>query len=313
MKKKDIILISIITVLTIIIIFLVVHILTTKNTTNTTIEGEVLAKGNDYILLTTDDSTDYIINTKDTDYSEGDKIKVETKKVSKNKSPIEVTPEKITIIKKKENTKIEDNQKDKITVPTENTQDNQTTTNNSQNNQTTTEQNNQNNQSTQTTTEENYSEDDVVNYFNDLDNNLTTYSDNDETLKSKIKTNFVKCIDFIFYGKEIGGKTFAELSNSAKIKILKIAFSIDSKIDSKIPGYKDTISSAYHNIKSKLVEKYLETTTKICESDQELCKNAKAGFQDLKTNFGITWDIIKSIAGKGTTKLKNWYEIWRYK
>lgn len=313
MKKKDIILISIITVLTIIIIFLVVHILTTKNTTNTTIEGEVLAKGNDYILLTTDDSTDYIINTKDTDYSEGDKLKVETKKVSKNKSPIEVTPEKITIIEKKENTKIEDNQKDKITVPTENTQDNQTTTNHSQNNQTTTEQNNQNNQSTQTTTEENYSEDDVVNYFNDLDNNLTTYSDNDETLKSKIKTNFVKCIDFIFYGKEIGGKTFAELSNSAKIKILKIAFSIDSKIDSKIPGYKDTISSAYHNIKSKLVEKYLETTTKICESDQELCKNAKAGFQDLKTNFGITWDIIKSIAGECSTKLKNWYEIWRYK
>lgn len=313
MKKKDIILISIITVLTIIIIFLVVHILTTKNTTNTVVEGEVLAKGNDYILLTTDDSTDYIINTKDTDYSEGDKIKVETKKVSKNKSPIEVTPEKITIIEKKENTKIEDNQKDKITVPTENTQDNQTTTNNSQNNQTTTEQNNQNNQSTQTTPEENYSEDDVVNYFNDLDNNLTTYSDNDETLKSKIKTNFVKCIDFIFYGKEIGGKTFAELSNSAKIKILKIAFSIDSKIDSKIPGYKDTISSAYHNIKSKLVEKYLETTTKICESDQELCKNAKTGFQDLKTNFGITWDIIKSIAGECSTKLKNWYEIWRYK
>ena len=309
MKKKDIILISIITVLTIIIIFLVVHILTTKNTTNTTIEGEVLAKGTDYILLTTDDSTDYIINTKDTDYSEGDKIKVETKKVSKNKSPIEVTPEKITIIEKKENTKIEDNQKDKITVPTENTQDNQTTTEeNNQNNQTS-----NNTQTIQSTTEENYSEDDVVNYFNDLDNNLTTYSDNDETLKNKIKTNFVKCIDFIFYGKEIGGKTFAELSNSAKIKILKIAFSIDSKIDSKIPGYKDTISSAYHNIKSKLVEKYLETTTKICESDQELCKNAKAGFQDLKTNFGITWDIIKSIAGKGTTKLKNWYEIWRYK
>ena len=309
MKKKDIILISIITVLTIIIIFLVVHILTTKNTTNTTIEGEVLAKRNDYILLTTDDSTDYIINTKDTDYSEGDKIKVETKKVSKNKSPIEVTPEKITIIEKKENTKIEDNQKDKITVPTENTQDNQTTTEeNNQNNQTS-----NNTQTIQSTTEENYSEDDVVNYFNDLDNNLTTYSDNDETLKNKIKTNFVKCIDFIFYGKEIGGKTFAELSNNAKIKILKIAFSIDSKIDSKIPGYKDTISSAYHNIKSKLVEKYLETTTKICESDQELCKNAKAGFQDLKTNFGITWDIIKSIAGKGTTKLKNWYEIWRYK
>lgn len=309
MKKKDIILISIITVLTIIIIFLVVHILTTKNTTNTTIEGEVLAKGNDYILLTTDDSTDYIINTKDTDYSEGDKIKVETKKVSKNKSPIEVTPEKITIIEKKENTKIEDNQKDKITVPTENTQDNQTTTEeNNQNNQTS-----NNTQTIQSTTEENYSEDDVVNYFNDLDNNLTTYSNNDDTLKNKIKTNFVKCIDFIFYGKEIGGKTFAELSNNAKIKILKIAFSIDSKIDSKIPGYKDTISSAYHNIKSKLVEKYLETTTKICESDQELCKNAKAGFQDLKTNFGITWDIIKSIAGKGTIKLKNWYEIWRYK
>ena len=39
---------------------------------------------------------------------------------------------------------------------------------------------------------------------------------------------------------------------------------------------------------------------------------AKEGFVDLKTNFGITWDIIKELASNGITKLRDWYEIWRY-
>lgn len=162
-----------------------------------------------------------------------------------------------------------------------------------------------------TTKEENYTEEDIISYFENLDSELTNYN-NDQLLSETIKEKFVKCIDFIFYDEEIGGKTFKELTNSAKLKILEITMSIDSKIDSKFPGYKETISSKYQDIKGKAVKTYLETTTNICNNDPELCKTAKEGFQSLKDNFGLTWDVIKDLVGSGTSKLKEWYEIWRY-
>ena len=107
----------------------------------------------------------------------------------------------------------------------------------------------------------------VVTYFEDLNNEVTNYNNNDETLGKKIKSKFIKCVDFIFYDGEIGGKTFKELSNQAKLKILEISMNIDAKIDNKFPGYKESISSSYQNIKSKIIEKYLETTTNICNND----------------------------------------------
>lgn len=293
MKKKEIILIS-----TIIILIAVIIILTYLNTkkdeysNKIIIEAEVLAIGDDYLLVTTKDDIDYLIDTKDTNYKIGDKLNLELKELNKEKNPIEALAEKITLITKIENNKIQEN--DILQEESSNTENNQITTN-----------------SQSPSKKETTSEEDIINYFNNLDSELTNYNNN-ATIGQSIKSKFVKCIDFIFYEGTIGGKTFDELTSTAKLKILKIALSIDSKIDNKIPGYKDSISTSYQNIKSKLVEKYLDITTTICNKDQELCINAKEGFKDLKSNFGLTWEIIKDIAGTGTTKLKNWYEIWRY-
>lgn len=154
-----------------------------------------------------------------------------------------------------------------------------------------------------------WQESEIVNYFEELNFELDTQTN----LSQKIKEKFVKCIDFIFYGQEIGGKTFKELTNDAKLKILEITLSIDSKIDNKFPNYKDSINEKYQNIKSKIIEKYLEITTNICNNNQKTCNKAKEGFKNLKENFGITWDLIKEFIGTNTNKLKDWYEIWRYK
>ena len=156
-------------------------------------------------------------------------------------------------------------------------------------------------------TEENKkSEADVVKYVENISL---------ESTGNKLKTGFVTTIDFLFYGGEIYGKTFSELSNSAKIKIITLALKIDSKIDEYFPGYKESISTTtnkvYTNIKTKLVTLYLDTTVKICNNNPTLCEDAKQGLTELKQDFGLTWDFIKDISGVGFSKLKDWYEVWR--
>lgn len=145
-----------------------------------------------------------------------------------------------------------------------------------------------------------------VNYFEKINNS------NDENV---IKEGFVKIIDFIFYGTEINGYTFKSLTNEAKFKIMKIALSIDQKIEEIFPGYKETISTGaktvYNNVKGFIVELYLDTVSLVCEKTPSSCELAKEGFENMKMSFGITWDLIKSYTNIGVDKLKEWYETFR--
>jgi len=309
MKKKNIIVICIV----IVFLFLLALIIyfNQKNKNEEYITAKVLIADEDYLLVSTEDEIDYLINTTDTNYKEGDTLKLKLKITNDKTNPKEATSSKITLIEENTNV-IEDDQEDKITPPKDDTDsktENQMKTNNPNNNITdidsnksTTPTNNSNN---------NITEDEIIESFNELDIELTNYN-GDETKESTIKEKFVKLVDFIFYGGEIGGKTFHELSNTTKLKIITLALKIDSKIENKLPSYKETISAKYQNLKSKLVEEYLDITTTICQKDEEFCENAKEGFNDLKTSFSITWDFIKDIASKNLTKLKDWYEIWRY-
>ena len=139
-------------------------------------------------------------------------------------------------------------------------------------------------------------------YFEKVDTSAT---------KSTIKEGFIKIVDFIFYGEKINGITFSELKDDVKLKILNIAYKIDSKLDSWFPGYKETIKGVatriYTKIKERLTELYIKITNAICTSKPTLCENAKEDFKVMKEKFGITYELLKSLFQSGKEKLNDWY------
>ncbi len=153
-------------------------------------------------------------------------------------------------------------------------------------------------------------DDEVLSYVTELESDFKSGS-----VKDSLKSGFITVVDFIFYDGTIKGHTFKDLSDSAKLKVLSAALYFDSKIDTYFPGYKESISMTtgkiYTTLKKEITESYLNVATLICSSNQELCTTAKKGFGELKKNFGLSWALIKDIAGDGVSKLKSWYEIFR--
>lgn len=149
----------------------------------------------------------------------------------------------------------------------------------------------------------------VLEYFDNLEADF-----NSGTIKDTLKSGFITVVDFLFYNGKIKGYTFNNLTESAKLKVLAMTLYFDSKIEKYFPGYKETISNTtskiYTNLKAKIISTYFNLTSSICEKDSEFCESAKAGFQSLKTSFGLSWSLIKDIAGDGISSIKNAYEIW---
>ena len=90
-----------------------------------------------------------------------------------------------------------------------------------------------------------YSNNDEV-VINSLESSLSKINNgdgSDSSFADSAKWVFVSIVDFLFYDGEINGITFDELTDSGKQKVLEIASKVDSAIESKIPGYKETISS----------------------------------------------------------------------
>lgn len=156
------------------------------------------------------------------------------------------------------------------------------------------------------------SEEEIVNYFEDNYNEIN--SNTWDNVKNNAKEYFITIVDFIFYDGEIKGHTFNDLSTSAKLKIISIALKIDSKIEDHIPGYKETISSnsskIYNNVKERLVTLYLDISVEICKNHENDCNTAKEIFKDIKDNCRIGWDFVKKLVSSGTSKLKDWYEVY---
>lgn len=152
-----------------------------------------------------------------------------------------------------------------------------------------------------TTTEE-----EVIDYFRKEETFLIENKESINTI-SKIKESFQTLYDFIFNEKQIKGYTFNELTTSAKLKILKIALSIDNKIDNYFPEYKENIKDKYITLKEKVINKYLEITAEVCTSNEELCKTASQDFETMKESYKLTISTIKDVVSKGSEKLKQWW------
>lgn len=121
-----------------------------------------------------------------------------------------------------------------------------------------------------------YTENDtiIINEFNQFETKLDNIiSDNDLEIEDKAKGVFVLIVDFIFYEGEINGITFNELSDAGKEKVLKIATSIDNKINLKYPDYKNTIVSTAKQAFNKASELIKKGATNINDFSQDNFSN----------------------------------------
>lgn len=216
-----------------------------------------------------------------------------SKKESKKKSEIEEM-EIVEVDKKEDVETTEENKETTNLLPNEKIS--VSTTQTGQNNQTT-----QSNSSTTTS-----SEAAVISYFKEQES-LATGNQNDSSIRDRLKSGVNTIYSFLFEGGTIKGKTFKELSTSAKLQVMKITLSIDQKIDSYFPNYKDKIKQGASNLKAKVVTKYLEETAKICANNENLCTTAREDFQTMKNSYKFTFSLIKDLAKSGSAALKEWY------
>lgn len=166
------------------------------------------------------------------------------------------------------------------------------------------------NEETTFKTKEEISEE-VVNFVEKIETEILTEENINKVLQSA-KTSFITITDFIFYGTEINGYTFDELTEEAKARVIAIAIEIDAAIEEVRPGYKDEIKLGVSNLIDKATIKYLEVSEKICtEMGAAACNQAKKDLEVMKESFGLTLDLAKVLTQKGLESLKSWYEIFR--
>ena len=290
-KIKNIIIIILLCLLVLVTTLFIISKKDENKSNEVTVTVEAVGKK---YLLGSSKNKDYLITNYKGDYKEKDKIKFTYKNKDKKEKDgltnIKVSDEDLIVDYKAK-------EEEKTVEKSESSNDYQSTDNSS----TVTTNNNQVNSSSTDTN----IDDEVVTYVNTLKDDSTT---------SSLKTNFVTLVDFIFYDGTIKGHTFKELTNEAKLKVLEAMIYLDSRVEKYFPNYKEEISSktgmAYTTVKDKVVSSYLNITSAICSKDSSICDSAKEDFQNLKKNFGLTWSVIKEVAGDSKESIKNWYEIW---
>ena len=159
----------------------------------------------------------------------------------------------------------------------------------------------------------------TIQYFDNSYQKVEEYvnSDNFESVKDKLNDIFISTVDFVFYGKEINGVTFNDLTEETKMQILKILEKIDNAIETKKPGYKvvikDKSSYLYENISEKVsqglsyTDDFLEE--KIGEQRYQNIKDATSEFSnDVKEITVEAFEGAKELTKKGISSIKKWYE-----
>lgn len=171
------------------------------------------------------------------------------------------------------------------------------------------------------------SEEDFTSYISEINNEVEEITNQDSLTKEEqnvLKNTFITLTDFIFYNGEIKGKTFNELTTTAKESVISLYEKIDSKIESKIPNYKETIKDTskktYKNIKEKLTslkdDLLLKYKTEIGEENyQEQEELIDESISTMKESFSPVIDTIvdksKEIYETAKEKTSSWYQEWK--
>lgn len=167
-------------------------------------------------------------------------------------------------------------------------------------------------------------DEDVVNYVSTIENeieNINYTESKKETIKEKLKENFIILTDFIFYDGTIKGKTFNELTTSAKEEILELYEKIDNKIESIYPNYKeeikDTSTKVYSKAKSMVIslkdylkKSYIDSVGEdTYQKEMEIIKDTKDKVKE-KTEpvIDTAKEKTKATYEKTKDKLNTWYQ-----
>lgn len=182
--------------------------------------------------------------------------------------------------------------------------------------------------STKTTQESNdLTDQEFTTYIEKIDyevGTITTKSNPTPEEEKTLTNTFITLTDFIFYGGEIKGKTFATLTASAKSQVITLYEKIDTKIEASFPGYKEKIkqtsTKTYNDIKDKLVNlkaslanKYKEEIGEENYNDQVDTFNESK--ETMKESFTPVIDKIvdetKELYETTKNKLDSWYQSWK--
>lgn len=143
---------------------------------------------------------------------------------------------------------------------------------------------------------------------------------NNDTFSDKAKATFVNVVDFLFYDGSINDVTFKELSSKGKEKVLKLAYSIDMKLEEKVPGYKDNIASktgsAYNKasevIKNGAYNLNNFTKEKLGDENYNLIIDAKDELTlYTKDAFSLIKNASSNILSSSKEKLNSWYQNFK--
>lgn len=167
-------------------------------------------------------------------------------------------------------------------------------------------------------------DEDVVNYVSTIENeieNINYTESKKENIKEKLKENFIILTDFIFYDGTIKGKTFNELTTSAKEEILELYEKIDNKIESIYPNYKeeikDTSTKVYSKAKSMVIslkdylkKSYIDSVGEdTYQKEMEIIKDTQDKVKE-KTEpvIDTAKEKTKETYEKTKDKLNTWYQ-----
>jgi hypothetical protein len=159
-----------------------------------------------------------------------------------------------------------------------------------------------------------------IQYFEGAEMKIDSMTNNIDKMKTEGKALFVKLVDFIFYDKPINGIKFKDLTSATQEKLISIVNSIDNKIESKAPGYKETVvdysgrTYTYLGVKLKQGITYIDSKIEQ-KVNSEIYNNVKETSSEavdtMKESFGTAIDISKKALQSGKEKVKNWYEGWK--
>lgn len=161
----------------------------------------------------------------------------------------------------------------------------------------------------------------VINEMNNTLNSINTES-NSSNFSDKAKATFISIVDFLFYDGTIKGVTFNELTDEGKQKVLEIANKIDVKLEEKVPGYKEKISSTTSNAYNKASEIIKNSANslnsfakeKLGDENYNSIINAKDELVKYSKNaLNLVGSAGSKIFSSTKDKLNDWYQNFKSK